>query len=186
VNFTCSEDLWGKEIHNVTIWHLATMNSGVPDFDTAKPYPRPPTDSLRQTIYKNPNKDYYPHELISFPWVATGSLEFIPGTKRFAYSSTNFVLLGLILARMDKKERWSDYKQSSFLPKQMLKTLPSVVYWKKGAPINRTFFILFYIFFNKSHALSLTSLRILILSFSPHSLLYSTTLRTYDISHIFI
>ena len=184
VNFTCSEDLWGKEIHNVTIWHLATMNSGVPDFDTAKPYPRPPTDSLRQTIYKNPNKDYYPHELISFPWVATGSLEFIPGTKRFAYSSTNFVLLGLILARMDNKERWSDYKQSSFLPKQMLKTLPSVVYWKKGAPINRTFyyFILFLLYFQQ---VPCTYMNIIENSFFSLSLstLFSTT---YVFSFIYI
>jgi CubicO group peptidase (beta-lactamase class C family) len=138
VNFTTSEDLWGKGIHQVTIYHLATMNSGIPDFDTAKPWPPPPKDALRKTIYNNPNHDYAPHELISFPWVATGSLEFTPGTKRFAYSSTNFVLLGLILAHLDGQVRWSDFDQSSFLPVDIMKQLKSVQYYKKGAPSNRT------------------------------------------------
>ena len=138
VNFTTSEDLWGEDIHQVTIWHLATMNSGVPDFDTAKPYPPPPKDALRKTIYSNPTHDYAPHELISFAWVATGSLEFTPGTKRFRYSSTNFVLLGLILAHLDGQIRWTDYEQSTFLPANIRKELESVVYYRMGAPSNRT------------------------------------------------
>ena len=137
-NYTTSQDIWGSDISKVTIYHLATMNSGVPDFDTAKPYPPPPKDALRKTIYNNPTHDYAPHELISFPWVATGKLKFQPGTKTFSYSSTNFVLLGLILAHLNGQIRWTDYEQSNFLPTSILNELDSVVYYRTGAPSNRT------------------------------------------------
>ena len=46
LGFNSSEDLWGPEVSRVTIYHLATMNSGIPDFDTAKPFPPPPKDAL--------------------------------------------------------------------------------------------------------------------------------------------
>jgi CubicO group peptidase (beta-lactamase class C family) len=138
VNFSTAQDVWGPQVQDVTIYHLATMNSGIPDFDTAKPYPPPPLDSLRKSIYNNPTHDYAPHELISFPWVYTGKLVFTPGTERFAYSSTNFVLLGLILAHLDGQVRWTDFDQSKFLPSSILNELKSVVYYTTGAPINRT------------------------------------------------
>ena len=36
LNYSSCEELWGKEVNEVTIYLLATMNSGVPDFDTAR------------------------------------------------------------------------------------------------------------------------------------------------------
>jgi len=67
--YNSSEDLWGPEVADVTIRHLATMSSGIPDFDTAKPWPPPPVDPLRATIYNNSAHDYLPPELFSLPWV---------------------------------------------------------------------------------------------------------------------
>ena len=73
------------------------MSSGVPDYDTAKPYPRPPKDPFRAEVYASPAREYPPALLINQSWVATGSLEFPPGSYT-DYSSTNFGLLGFILA----------------------------------------------------------------------------------------
>ena len=47
-------------------------------------------------------------------WVATGYLDFTPGTYR-TYSSTNFVLLGLLLAALTNASTWDAYMQSSVL-----------------------------------------------------------------------
>ena len=102
-------------------------------FDTAKPYPLPPTDSLRATIYANASEDFTPPLLLSVPWVATGALDWMPGTKQ-DYSSTNFVLLGLILAYHSGADSWDQYDQRSFLPPAVAKELPSVKYVRHGAP----------------------------------------------------
>lgn len=102
--------LFGPHAKDITTRHLATMRSGVPDFDTAKPYPLPPTDSFRAQVYANPGRDYTPRELIDVPWVRTGKLDFPPGTKQ-AYSSTNFVLLGMVLAHQAGVQHWRDYAQ---------------------------------------------------------------------------
>jgi CubicO group peptidase (beta-lactamase class C family) len=136
LNFSSCADLWGDRVAQVTIYHLATMNSGIPDFDTAKPYPRPPTDSLRATIYEHPSQDYTPPDLLAVPWVHTGKLAFPPGTARhgFAYSSTNFVLLGLVLAHLDGAVSWDVFDQTSFMPADVKAKLPSVKYVRSGAP----------------------------------------------------
>ena len=89
------------------------MKSGVPDFDTAKPWPKP-VDPFRATVYENPTKVYGPAELLSEPWVKTGSLDFSPGdcdTKKYGncYSSTNFVLLGMILASQSGASSWEKF-----------------------------------------------------------------------------
>eukprot|EP00591_Stephanopyxis_turris_P005079 CAMPEP_0195516336 /NCGR_PEP_ID=MMETSP0794_2-20130614/7095_1 /TAXON_ID=515487 /ORGANISM="Stephanopyxis turris, Strain CCMP 815" /LENGTH=426 /DNA_ID=CAMNT_0040644911 /DNA_START=114 /DNA_END=1391 /DNA_ORIENTATION=+ len=136
--YNSSEDLWGPEVADVTIRHLATMSSGIPDFDTAKPWPPPPVDPLRATIYNNSAHDYLPPELFSLPWVATGKLEFKPGTKAFAYSSTNFMLLGLILAQQAGAASWMSYDQSSFMTPSVRHALPTVDYVKCGAPADVT------------------------------------------------
>ena len=136
LNFSSSRDLWGEEVGNVTVYHLATMNSGIPDFDTAKPYPRPPTDPLRATIYKHPRKNYTPPDLLRVPWVHTGKLDFTPGQASygFAYSSTNFILLGLVLARLDGASDWENFDQKTFMPPEIKTRLKSVNYVKTGAP----------------------------------------------------
>ena len=57
----------------------------------------------------------------------------MPGTKQ-DYSSTNFVLLGLILAYHAGADSWDQYEQRSFLPPAVAKELPSVKYVRHGAP----------------------------------------------------
>ena len=96
MNFSSLSDLYGHEVSEVTIEHLATMKSGIPDYDTA--IPNKHLDSLRATIYANPERDYSPVELISFPWITTHKLDFPPGQNQ-SYSSTNFVLLGIVLSQ---------------------------------------------------------------------------------------
>jgi CubicO group peptidase (beta-lactamase class C family) len=107
------ENLFGPEIKNVTVEDLLGMKSGVPDFDTAKPGLHP-SDSFRAQAYENPNKEYGPEELLSEEWVKTGSLDFSPGTcdkKHYGncYSSTNFVLLGMLLAQHGGVESWDKF-----------------------------------------------------------------------------
>lgn len=109
------EALWGKQANDVTIWQLATMTSGVLDFDTAKPSDSDPShsvDPFRATVYSTASKDWTPQDLITVPWVANGTMEFPPGTDS-DYSSTNFVLLGLILAN-HAGVTWDKYDQGSF------------------------------------------------------------------------
>ena len=91
--------LFGHAAAKITARHLAAMQSGVPDYDTAKPYPRPPTDACRAEVYATPSKDWGPKSRINQTWVAKGELEFTPGANT-QYSSTNFVLLGLLLAQL--------------------------------------------------------------------------------------
>ena len=135
LNFSSCRDLWGAQVDQVTIYHLATMNSGIPDFDTAKPWPRPPTDSLRATIYAHPSHDYTPPDLLGVPWVHTGALAFPPGKARhgFAYSSTNFVLLP-DSCPYERAASWDTFDQTSFMPASVKAKVPSIKYMKYGAP----------------------------------------------------
>ena len=72
--------------------------------------------------------------------MATGKLDFTPGHSRhgFAYSSTNFILLGLILAERSGAAGWEEFDQASFLPPDVASELPSVKYVRRGAPANVT------------------------------------------------
>ena len=47
-NFSSMQDLFGPETAKVTVEDLLGMKSGVPDYDTASPTGRQPTDSFRQ------------------------------------------------------------------------------------------------------------------------------------------
>ena len=40
-------DLWGPETADITVKDLLAMRSGVPDYDTASPSGKEPTDSFR-------------------------------------------------------------------------------------------------------------------------------------------
>ena len=57
--------LFGKGASKITARHLASMQSGVPDFDTAKPYPRPAVDPFRAEVYAEPTHDWGPAGLIN-------------------------------------------------------------------------------------------------------------------------
>ena len=108
-NFTSLRELLGPGIDQVTVRQLLAMQSGIPDFDTAKPDP-PPMDPLRAELYASPAKGLDPIELLMLPWVATGELEAHPH-----YSSTNFVVLGLVLCRFRDANSWTDLKQEAFI-----------------------------------------------------------------------
>jgi CubicO group peptidase (beta-lactamase class C family) len=131
-NFSSCQDLWGKEVSKITVYHLATMQSGIPDFDTAVPN-QPPTDFLRQQLFDHAATDFTPPKLLALPWVHKGKLDFEPGKNR-SYSSTNFVLLGLVLAHKAGAPYWDEYDQKSFLPKDMQALLSSVRYMARGCP----------------------------------------------------
>eukprot|EP00039_Didymoeca_costata_P030505 m.29934 g.29934 ORF g.29934 m.29934 type:complete len:438 (-) comp8152_c0_seq2:60-1373(-) len=135
LNYSSCEDLFGPEANNVTIYELASMRSGIPDFDTAKPAnpPNKSVDSFRQFVFDHPSHDFEPPELLGLNWVHTGKLLWTPGTYQ-DYSSTNFVLLGLVLANLTNATSWDTYSQSSFFPPDLLDSLPSVGFVRAGAP----------------------------------------------------
>ena len=112
-NFTSLAELWGPEVAKVTVKDLLSMHSGIPDYDTASPGASP-TDSFRAQCYADPTHSYTPTQLISVPW-ARKPLLFPPGTCDRAkyyncYSSSNFVLLGLLLANHYGASSWSAFK----------------------------------------------------------------------------
>lgn len=120
-NFSSLEDLFGPNVGNVTIRNLISMRSAIPDYDTATPYPSPPKDPFRATVYENPSHTYAPADLLSVPWVHTGALvpNWTPGdcprSHGNCYSSTNFVLLGMVLANAQGVDDWTDLDQFKFI-----------------------------------------------------------------------
>ena len=122
-NFTSLQDLWGPEIHKATVRDCLGMTSGIPDYDTASPSGHRPTDSFRADAYAHPDKSYTPIQLISVPWARTGKLLFTPGKcdrEKYGncYSSTNYVVLGLLLAHHAGVETWDAYQQMNALSSQ--------------------------------------------------------------------
>jgi D-alanyl-D-alanine carboxypeptidase len=95
----------GPQIRNVTVRHLLGMQSGIPDFDN---------DASRQYQFEYPHKDLGPVEEMSFLFPLK-SFWFEPGTSA-RYSSSNYELLGLILAQQSGKGSWDEYTQAEGLP----------------------------------------------------------------------
>jgi len=116
MNFSSLSDLYGKDVDTVTIENLLAMQSGIPDFDTANPSRTgPDLDPFRASVYANPTENFSEPTLMSLPWVATHNLTSKPGTG-FHYSSTNFGILGLIVASFYGHDKnYMEYDQSSFL-----------------------------------------------------------------------
>jgi CubicO group peptidase (beta-lactamase class C family) len=106
--------LFGAEARLVSLRHLLGMRSGIPDYDTAKPYPPPPTDPFRADVYAHLDAPFTPVTLINLSYVRRGQLDFHPGLN-FSYSSTNFVLAGLALAVLTGSPTWDAYDQASLL-----------------------------------------------------------------------
>jgi len=55
-------------------------------------------DPFRATLYAEPSHTWGPLEILSLPWVYTRNITAGKG----GYSSTNFMLLGMVLARWQK------------------------------------------------------------------------------------
>mmetsp|Transcript_44189 Transcript_44189/g.104610 ORF Transcript_44189/g.104610 Transcript_44189/m.104610 type:complete len:487 (+) Transcript_44189:72-1532(+) len=108
---TTMVDLFGPRALNVTVWHLVTMQSGLPDFDV------PALDEEMLTTAFN--ESWAPIRVIEAAakedWVCD------PGECVY-YSSTNFVLLGFVLLAANGPAPggspldWSSLDQSSVLP----------------------------------------------------------------------
>eukprot|EP01062_Namystynia_karyoxenos_P028314 TRINITY_DN21466_c0_g1_i1.p1 TRINITY_DN21466_c0_g1~~TRINITY_DN21466_c0_g1_i1.p1 ORF type:complete len:456 (+),score=145.19 TRINITY_DN21466_c0_g1_i1:70-1368(+) len=138
--FTKMEQLYGPNATKVTVRQLLGMHSGIPDFDTAVPCRSAnkscvPTDSLRAELYADPMHNYGPIELMSLPWVAK-NVTIIPdwtfeGTQ---YSSTNFMLLGMILAGHQGWSSWDGLMQADFLPASIRGKYQHLAFGAHGAP----------------------------------------------------
>mmetsp|Transcript_44670 Transcript_44670/g.105969 ORF Transcript_44670/g.105969 Transcript_44670/m.105969 type:complete len:453 (+) Transcript_44670:103-1461(+) len=133
-NFSSMAELWGAEnVSSVTVRDLLGMQSGIPDFDTAKPTKEGLyEDSLRAFLYSNPTKAYKPSELMSVPWVRD---HYAPcaSPMHMCYSSTNFLLLGMVLASSQGAKTWRELKQESFLPPDLRSQVQFIMH---GSPVD--------------------------------------------------
>jgi len=136
-NFTTLEDLWGANVTNTTIRQLLAMQDGMPDFDTAipKPHAGAPTDPLRAKLYTNPDHVSSPTELMSMPWVRghwKPCLKILSQKPGFCYSSTNFMVLGLVLlAHSGNATSWEQLHLGDYLPSYLRS---QVDFATRGAP----------------------------------------------------
>ena len=122
------------KVSEVTLHDLLHMASGIPDFDTANPSRSgPDLDTFRATVYKNPTHNYLEPALLSEPWVATKNLTSVPG-QGFHYSSTNFGLLGLILAGQHGVVDYRNLNQSAFLPASLAAVADEIGWAGLGSP----------------------------------------------------
>jgi len=94
----------GPEVANVTVRHLLSMRSGVPDYDTSY---------SREWQLEHPSVDQDP--LMILDKFVTPGFSCAPGTCG-EYSTTNFVLLGLLLAGIHGVQHWEDLDQLAILP----------------------------------------------------------------------
>jgi CubicO group peptidase (beta-lactamase class C family) len=133
-DFKSVEDLWGANITAVTIRQLLGMKTGVPDFDTATPSRNhgENTDPLRAQLYKVPDHLDRPAELMSEPWVAHQWKD-CSSRSPLCYSSTNFILLGMVLAQHADAADWKDYDQSTVLPEYLK---DEITFAKDGTPVS--------------------------------------------------
>jgi len=118
-NFSSVEELWGTELAKTTLRELLSMQSSIPDFDTATPSKTGISkDPLRAKLYSEPKHFYRPMELMSVPWVAghTKDCKAQPLFGKFCYSSTNFMLLGMALAQATGADNCTAFNQTAFLP----------------------------------------------------------------------
>eukprot|EP00930_Biecheleria_cincta_P042487 TRINITY_DN29236_c0_g1_i1.p1 TRINITY_DN29236_c0_g1~~TRINITY_DN29236_c0_g1_i1.p1 ORF type:complete len:448 (+),score=69.59 TRINITY_DN29236_c0_g1_i1:144-1487(+) len=136
LNISSVEELWGDSIKDVTIRELLGMKTGVPDFDRAQPAMsgKPAKDPLRAKLYAEPDRMWSPLELTTVPWVAGqwNKCRWHPFIGKFCYSSTNYILLGLVLeANAGNSSAWQSFQQSSFLPPELK---DAILFADKGAP----------------------------------------------------
>lgn len=135
-NFSSVEDLWGEQVAKNTVRQLLAMQSAIPDFDTATPSRTGVSqDPLRAMLYDEPDKFWTPPELMGVPWVAGHEKDCKPipmmGFEKFCYSSTNFMMLGLVLAAQAGKSTWSDLNQSVHLPEYLRER---IIFANGGSP----------------------------------------------------
>eukprot|EP00930_Biecheleria_cincta_P056433 TRINITY_DN42564_c0_g1_i1.p1 TRINITY_DN42564_c0_g1~~TRINITY_DN42564_c0_g1_i1.p1 ORF type:complete len:444 (-),score=52.62 TRINITY_DN42564_c0_g1_i1:39-1265(-) len=102
---------FGPAIHGVQIQHLLHMTSGIQDYDG---------EQFAKDQFANRTKAFGPIEIIGK--YVDPSLEFPPGSKQ-NYCSTNYILLGLVLAThynvTGSAWVWQSYPQQSVIPEAL-------------------------------------------------------------------
>jgi CubicO group peptidase (beta-lactamase class C family) len=98
-------DLFGSNVSNVTVRHLLNMHSGIADYDNG---------GLRGFQNANPLVDIAPLDILN---MCPKNLTCFPGTCG-SYSSTNYVILGLVLAELHNALDWDEYDQRSIFQNQ--------------------------------------------------------------------
>ena len=99
-------EIFGPDIHNVTIRHLLSMHSGIRDYDNG---------DTRSYQNKHKELDISPLWILNLPNIK--QFEFFPGTRAH-YSSTNYVILGLVLANYQQASNWDKMNQREWVPKK--------------------------------------------------------------------
>eukprot|EP00747_Dinoflagellata_sp_TGD_P167757 gnl/TRDRNA2_/TRDRNA2_192802_c0_seq1.p1 gnl/TRDRNA2_/TRDRNA2_192802_c0~~gnl/TRDRNA2_/TRDRNA2_192802_c0_seq1.p1 ORF type:complete len:431 (-),score=66.84 gnl/TRDRNA2_/TRDRNA2_192802_c0_seq1:46-1338(-) len=100
-------DMFGPNATNMTVWHLVSMQSGIPDFDV------PEFDA--KVLSSAFNRTWTPLDFIEY--AATQAWVGLPGEVVF-YSSTNYVVLGFVLLAIEGKgcDDWPTLDQWSIAP----------------------------------------------------------------------
>jgi len=107
-------------ITNVTIRHLLHMESGLPDYDRGN-------YSVDQ--FAAPGHDFSPEEILHK--YVPREFDFSPGTHQ-DYCSTNYILLGMVLATHMTNGTWKDYNQATVFPEHLRESFSRSVFVDKG------------------------------------------------------
>jgi D-alanyl-D-alanine carboxypeptidase len=113
MNGTTFEKLYGPNAAKVTVQMLISMSAGVPDYEVG---------DYDDALLKDATRKHSPIEVITFastlPWVCE------PGSC-VSYSSTNFVLAGLILVNhAGPGETWETYDMRAVFPESEKSKFP--------------------------------------------------------------
>lgn len=121
---------FGESIQSVQIQHLLHMTSGLADYDG---------ESYARDQFANRSKDFGPVEII-FNYVSP-KLMYVPGTMQ-SYCSTNYILLGFVLANHLHKSgaswSWQGYNQLSVIPDALQKAFQTSKFVTAGTCKDQT------------------------------------------------
>jgi D-alanyl-D-alanine carboxypeptidase len=117
-NGTSLVNIFGDAIRNVTIRQLLSMRSGVHDYD----------EKSRSYQMEHMLLDLGPDLMLSRIFIDEGKgFDFSPGTQG-EYSSSNFVLLGLMLAQAAGLSGWDKYRQETAFPSDLMGSMKFAIH----------------------------------------------------------
>ena len=124
LNGTRLESHFGRAIHDVQVQHLLHMTSGIQDYDG---------EAFSAAQFANRSKAFGPVEILTR--FVSPTLQFSPGSGQ-SYCSTNYILLGLVLAthyhRASSAWTWQQYDQTSVVPAALQKAFNHSLFVKEG------------------------------------------------------
>lgn len=130
LNGTRLVDRFGPAIEAVQVRHLLHMTSGLADYDG---------EAFAEAQFANRSKAFGPVEILGR--FVPPSLLFAPGSRQ-SYCSTNYILLGLVLAghyhRRGSAWSWRAYEQLSVIPAAMRHTFRHSSFALAGTCQDRT------------------------------------------------